>query len=162
MLYETRHIGWGVDTRLYRTPAEAREALLPTLQAEGARVLKRNRGNGGQGIWKVELFESPSAGTTFVRVLEARSGSMPETVALDEFIARCEAYFEDNGCIVDQPFQPRLPKGMIRCYMSGGRAVGFGHQLIKALVTPRRDPKRSHCNPVRGSCIPLPQNPSGL
>ncbi|NTI26751.1 Cj0069 family protein (plasmid) [Rhizobium rhizogenes] len=136
VLHETRHIGWGVDTRLYRTAAEFREALLPTLQAEGTRVLKRNRGNGGQGIWKVELVESPPGRPTMVSALEARSGSMPETVALDEFIARCEAYFEDNGCIVDQPFQPRLPDGMIRCYMSGGRAVGFGHQLIKALVTP--------------------------
>jgi hypothetical protein len=140
VLYETRHIGWGVDTRLYRTPAQFREAIFPTLQAEGARVLKRNRGNGGQGIWKVELVEPVSAGTTSVQVLEARSGSMPETVALDEFISRCEAYFEDNGCIVDQPFQPRLPDGMIRCYMSGGRVAGFGHQLIKALVTPPPGP----------------------
>jgi hypothetical protein len=136
VLYETRHIGWGVDTRLYRTAAEFRETLLPTLRAEGARVLKRNRGNGGQGIWKVELIGSPPGRSSMVGVLEARSGSMPETVALAEFIARCEACFEDNGCIVDQPFQPRLPDGMIRCYMSEGRVVGFGHQLIKALVTP--------------------------
>jgi hypothetical protein len=136
VLHETRHIGWGVDTRLYRSPAELRQALLPTLQAEGARVLKRNRGNGGQGIWKVELVGSPPGLPTMASVLEARSGSEPETVALAEFIARCESYFEDNGCIVDQPFQPRLPEGMIRCYMSGGRVVGFGHQLVKALVTP--------------------------
>ncbi|WP_050578519.1 Cj0069 family protein [Rhizobium leguminosarum] len=134
VLYETKHIGWGVDTRLYRTAAEFREALLPRLQANGPRVLKRNRGNGGQGIWKVELVEAPSAGTTSVQVLEARSGSIPETINLDDFISRCETYFEDNGCIVDQPFQSRLPDGMIRCYMSGDRVVGFGHQLIKALV----------------------------
>ena len=40
-----------------------------------------------------------------------------------------------DGCIVDQPFQPRLPEGMIRCYM-GVDKVGFGHQLIKALIPP--------------------------
>jgi hypothetical protein len=146
VLYETRHIGWGVDTRLYRTPAEFREELLPTLQAEGARVLKRNRGNGGQGIWKVELVEPVSAGTTSVQVLEARSGSMPETLALDDFISRCGTYFEENGCIVDQPYQARLPDGMIRCYMSGGKVVGFGHQLIKALVTP---PPGSEAQPLQ-------------
>ena len=37
---------------------------------------------------------------------------------------------------MDQPFQPRLPDGMIRCYMSADRVVGFGHQLVKALIPP--------------------------
>ena len=41
-----------------------------------------------------------------------------------------------DGCIVDQPFQPRLPDGMIRCYMGADKVVGFGHQLIKALIPP--------------------------
>ena len=49
---------------------------------------------------------------------------------------RCEPYFAHDGCVVDQPFQPRLPDGMIRCYMGADRVVGFGHQLIKALVPP--------------------------
>jgi len=46
---------------------------------------------------------------------------------------RCETYFAAEGCIVDQPFQPRLPDGMIRCYMTSDKVVGFGHQLVKAL-----------------------------
>jgi hypothetical protein len=50
-------------------------------------------------------------------------------------MTRCEDYFATNGCIVDQPFQQRLPEGMIRCYMGTDKVVGFGHQLIKALVT---------------------------
>jgi hypothetical protein len=37
---------------------------------------------------------------------------------------------------VDQPFAPRLPDGMIRCYMGGDKVVGFGHQRIKALIPP--------------------------
>ena len=55
---------------------------------------------------------------------------------LDDFMRRCEVYFGADGCIVDQPFQSRLPEGMIRCYMSGEKAVGFGHQFIKALIPP--------------------------
>jgi hypothetical protein len=55
---------------------------------------------------------------------------------LREFMARCETYFAWGGCIVDQPFQPRLPEGMIRCYMGADKVVGFGHQLIKALIAP--------------------------
>jgi hypothetical protein len=57
-------------------------------------------------------------------------------MALGDFMERCEAYFVVNGCIVDQPFQPRLPDGMIRCYMGAEKVVGFGHQLIKALMPP--------------------------
>jgi hypothetical protein len=55
---------------------------------------------------------------------------------LDIFIARCQPYFGWGGCIIDQAFQPRLPEGMIRCYMSGSKVAGFGHQLIKALIPP--------------------------
>src|SRR6202035_4589773 len=51
-------------------------------------------------------------------------------------MARCEPYFGWSGCIIDQPFQPRLPEGMIRCYMGADKVVGFGHQLIKALISP--------------------------
>src|SRR5258705_13932188 len=59
---------------------------------------------------------------------------MPEELALFEFARRCERFFEEDGCIVDKPFQPRLPDGMIRCYMGGDKVVGFGHQFIKALI----------------------------
>src|SRR5262249_48391416 len=71
-----------------------------------------------------------------VTVLEARGGSVPETLALGDFMARCETYFGWGGCIIDQPFQPRLPDGMIRCYMGVDKVVGFGHQKIKALIPP--------------------------
>ena len=29
-----------------------------------------------------------------------------------------------------------LPDGMIRCYMGAEKVVGFGHQFIKALISP--------------------------
>jgi hypothetical protein len=64
---------------------------------------------------------------------------LPEELALETFMARCENYFAANGCIIDQPFQPRLPDGMIRCYMGADKVVGFGHQFIKALIPPPPD-----------------------
>ena len=81
-------------------------------------------------------LESGADNLARVIVLEARRGSVPEELTLENFMARCEAYFTADGCIVDQPFQPRLPDGMIRCYMGGDKVVGFGHQLIKALIPP--------------------------
>ena len=69
-------------------------------------------------------------------MLQATRGSGFEELPLDAFMARCDDYFAGDGCIVDQPFQARLSDGMIRCYMAGGKVVGFGHQLIKALLPP--------------------------
>ena len=137
VLYRTRHLSWGVDTHCYAT-AEAFRAEFPScLRSDGPRVLKQNRGNGGQGVWKVEALpkEAPHAAAT-VRVLHAQRGSRPEEMSLDVFMARCEPYFGWGGCIIDQAFQPRLPEGMIRCYVSGSKVAGFGHQLIKALIPP--------------------------
>jgi len=136
VLYRTKHLGWGTDTHLYRNAAEFRAAFPPRLHSAGPRVLKRNRGNGGQGVWKVELVSGPLGEPSVVRVLEALRGSMPEELPLAEFMARCDPYFAGDGCIVEQPFQPRLPDGMIRCYMGTDKVVGFGHQLIKALIPP--------------------------
>jgi hypothetical protein len=130
VLYTTRQLGWGTDTQLYRTEEAFRDAFPRQLQS-APRVIKQNRGNGGQGVWKVELVSGSIA-----CVLEARRGSEPRHLALDEFMAHCAKYFAGGGCIVEQPFQERLPDGMIRCYMGADKVIGFGHQLIKALIPP--------------------------
>jgi hypothetical protein len=136
VLHRTKHLGWGTDTHLYRTAAAFHGAFPLRLQSAGPRVLKRNRGNGGQGVWKVELASEQAEQASLARVLQARRGSVPEEMALGQFMTSCDAYFESDGCIVDQPFQDRLPEGMIRCYMGADKVVGFGHQLIKALIPP--------------------------
>jgi hypothetical protein len=136
VLYRTKRLGWGTDTHLYRTIVEFRGQFPIRLWQEGPRVLKQNRGNGGQGVWKVEAVSSFSGDTMPVRVLHAQRGSVVEQTTLDDFMRQCERYFGDGGCIIDQPFQARLPEGMIRCYVGVDKVVGFGHQLIKALIPP--------------------------
>jgi hypothetical protein len=110
VLYRTKHLGWGTDTHLYRSAAEFGAAFPSRLQSSGPRVLKQNRGNGGQGVWKVELLPSRPGKAHMVRVLHAQRGSIPEDLPLQEFTARCELYFASGGCIIDQPFQSRLPE----------------------------------------------------
>ena len=137
ILYRTKHLGWGTDTHLYRSAAEFHDEFPARLQKAGNRVLKQNRGNDGQGVWKVELLDRSSSGSdSTVRVLHALRGSVPEQLPLATFMARCEDYFGWGGRIIDQPFQTRLPDGMIRCYLGMDRVVGFGHQYIKALIEP--------------------------
>jgi hypothetical protein len=130
VLHRTRTMGWGCDTALYRT-AEAMRAGLPARLAAGPRVIKRNRGNGGQGVWKIEQLAS-RGGRPILRVLDATKHAS-EVVALDEFLERCVEYFDD-GCVIDQQFQSRLSEGVVRCYMAGDRCAGFGYQKVKALV----------------------------
>src|SRR5215470_19697593 len=57
VLYRTRNMSWGTDTRLYTTLEQFRREL-PRCLAEGKpRVLKQYRGNGGIGVWKVEAVD---------------------------------------------------------------------------------------------------------
>jgi hypothetical protein len=133
VLYRTRHLSWGADTHRYGSANDFRAKFPSRLRSAGPRVLKQNRGNGGQGVWKVEALPNTD---TMVRILHAQRSSRPEEAPLEAFIAHCEPYFGWGGCIIDQAFQPRLPEGMIRCYVSGSKVAGFGHQLIKALISP--------------------------
>jgi hypothetical protein len=55
VLYRTKHLGWGTGTYVYRTIEEFASAFPPRLRSFGPRVIKQNRGNGGQGVWKVEI-----------------------------------------------------------------------------------------------------------
>ena len=139
VLYRTRKLSWAADTDLYRSVDDFNQRFPGRLAASGPRVLKQNRGNGGQGVWKVELTTDigPNPGPSApVRVLHALRGSVPEDLTLGAFMERCRSYFADGGLIIDQAFQPRLPDGMIRCYLAQNQVVGFGHQLIKALIPP--------------------------
>src|SRR5215470_745481 len=94
VLHSTRTMDWGCDTALYKT-AQAMRAELPARLAQGSRVIKRNRGNGGQGVWKVETLASVR-NTRMVRVLDATRDASEE-LPLDEFLERCSEYFEDGG-----------------------------------------------------------------
>jgi hypothetical protein len=135
VLYRTRHIGWGTDTSLYQSTESLISEFPGRLKSGEPRVLKRNRGNGGQGVWKVERIPTVDSGDS-VRIQEGCRGSVPVVTSLVGFLERCEEYIRQDGCVIDQPFQPRLAEGMIRCYMSVDRVVGYGHQLIKALIPP--------------------------
>jgi len=137
VLFRTRDIGWSADTDLYTTFEDFAARFPARLATGGPRVLKQNRGNGGLGVWKVERIptNNTDSSAAIVRVLHARRGSVDEELPLKEFMNCCADYFSGEGRIIDQAFQPRLPEGMIRCYMSQNKVVGFGHQLIKALVS---------------------------
>lgn len=129
VLVDTASMSWGSDAHLYSSAAELLDRL-PARLAVGPRVLKQQRGMGGEGVWKVELDGER------VRVQHATSDAPAETLALSEFASRCEPYFAGGRFMVDQPFQERLDEGMIRVYLTHDRVVGFAHQYPRGLRSP--------------------------
>ena len=128
VLVDTAAMSWSADSHLYST-LDQLLLELPDRLARGPLVLKQQRGMGGTGVWKVEAESLP-----LVRVQHAAKNSSPEVMPLGSFVARCERYFANGGSMVEQPFLPRLPEGMIRVYLSHDRVVGFAHQYPRGLL----------------------------
>ncbi len=136
VLYQTRELGWGCDTQLHLGLDQLRRDLPAKLLAGEARVLKQYRGSSGDGVWKVEWASAQGGAEidgTWVRARHAKRGCVEEIIPLREFFQRLEPYFARDGKMIDQVYQPRLPEGMIRCYLVHGIVEGFGLQAINAL-----------------------------
>ena len=140
VLFRTRDMGWGCDTRYYPTLPAMHKGLPESLASGEARVLKQARGHSGDGIWRVELADQSVTSTDAVvpahagvRVRHAKRGSVETTMSLAAFMAQCEPYFSRGDGMVDQIYQRRLTDGMVRCYLVQDRVAGFGEQLVNAL-----------------------------
>jgi hypothetical protein len=128
ILFTTRELGWGADTDLYTTHDEFVLRFPVKLGVAGPRVLKPLRGNDGQGVTKVE-----AEGREQVRVQSA-SNDKVETLLLGDFLERTRE-LTSRGSLIDQPFQPNVAAGMVRCYMSLNRVAGFSEQRPRAEET---------------------------
>jgi hypothetical protein len=132
VLHQTRHLGWGADTDIYRSHDEFAQRFPLKLEVAGARVLKPLRGNDGRGVIKVEL-----TGAERVRVQEAYDDRV-EAMGLKAFLERMRAGF--GAGMVDQAFQNNAKAGMVRAYMSMERVVGFSAQAPRNLAPSAEQP----------------------
>lgn len=152
VLVDTSEMSWGTDTRLYLSSGELREQLPLRLADGGARVLKQQRGMGGQGVWKVEL--DGVGDDPWLLVRQATRGASSERLRLSKFAARCEPYFDVGSTMVEQPFQERISEGMIRVYLTHDKVVGFAHQYPAGLRP------ESAGEPPPGKVFELPSAPA--
>jgi hypothetical protein len=143
VLFQTRSLGWGTETDLYRSEAELAEGFPSRLERDPRLVIKQARGNGGNGVWRVDLADTPSRGeasprlTWRVKVMHAQTRDAPvEEVTLGDFLERIGTYFGWLGSVIVQPYQSRLAEGMIRCYFVQDQVVGFCHQWPRGLLDP--------------------------
>ena len=132
VLFRTCDVGWGDDVHRYRSVEKLSDEL-PIRLATGPRVLKQHRGNGGIGVWKIQRADQQTQEAvtlgTVVAVHEAHNRDLDtDAMPLAEFCERCATSFADGGCIVDQPFQPRVAEGIIRSFLVMDEIVGFAIQ----------------------------------
>ena len=161
ILYYTRTLGWGTDTDLFRSAQEFSERFPVRLARAGQLVVKQARGNGGNGVWSVAAPPSTHldlALDTVVRVRHALTRDAPfEEITLAAFVERCDAYFAWSGSLISQPYQARLPDGMVRCYFVQDRVVGFCHQWPGGLLDPVAQTATTHPSRIPWEAPDTPQ-----
>lgn len=140
VLYTARDLPWGSDVELYTSEQDFAARFPARLAAYRTLVVKQARGNGGNGVWKITHLKSgrTTAVEQQVCVRDARStdGSASQ-MPLHEFIALAAGDLAWSGCLIDQPFQPRLSEGVLRCYFSQDQVVGFCRQWpVRGLLDP--------------------------
>jgi hypothetical protein len=134
VLTRTKLLGWGSDAHCYASVNTFRGQFPTRLASDRARVLKPNRGNGSQGVWRVEL-QDPAAtigAESLVTIVEARADTPQSGVRLADFMDRFDEYLAGGGRVIDQDLQPRVEKGLVRCYMCQDKVVGFSEQFPKS------------------------------
>ena len=128
VLYRTRKTEFGGDTKLYHSFDDFKERFLK--EHPGIRILKRYRGNGGDGVFKIDTTE---LNNNRITITHAKNGDEEKLVTIDELFKMFESYFSTNSMLIDQEWNQNIVNGMVRCYLSGSKVTGFGYQEINAL-----------------------------
>jgi hypothetical protein len=141
VLFKTRSLGWGTETDVYDSPRDLAERFPSRLARTGRLVIKQARGTAGNGVWRVDLVDAAGGAASTptsnarVRIQQAQPVDAPvEELTLATFLERLREYFAWSGSLVVQPYQSRLPDGMIRCYFVQDQVVGFCHQWPRGLL----------------------------
>jgi len=127
ILYKTKDMAWGGDVRMYSSYEEFTLQFRECLLSSKIRVLKQYRGNGGNGVFKIEWKNGD------VMVTHAAEGNRSRLISFEDFLTEFNSFFSGNGMLIDQPWNPNITNGMVRCYVSGKQVAGFGYQEINAL-----------------------------
>lgn len=121
VLFDTRELVFGSDTDLYETASDFDRRFLARA-VRSPRVLKPHRGNDGQGVlkivhWGEEVFD-----------VQRAFDDMRQRLSLAQLKSLLRPLFDASVPIIDQEFHAVTRGGMVRCYLSGARVVGFGLQ----------------------------------
>lgn len=134
VLYSTRNMDWGGDTELYTDYSDFEKRFLKSMDSTGVRILKKQRGSSGDGIYKIQLADNGN-----IYVVSASSKEERILPAVD-FYMEFQEYFENGGLLINQKWSQGIINGMVRCYLTGSKVSGFGYQESVALCPYTNEP----------------------
>ena len=130
ILFKIKDTEFGGDTRVYNSFEEFKERFLVSGELTGIRILKQYRGNGGDGVFKIDTTNIKN---NSIAVTHAKKGEEEKLVTVDDLFTMFESYFKTSSMFIDQEWNPHIINGMVRCYLCGANVTGFGYQEINAL-----------------------------
>jgi hypothetical protein len=135
ILYQVRETEFGSDVKLYRSFEDLKQNFFSSKEFAGTRILKPYRGNGGNGVFKIDTsnFKNNS-----IIVTHAKGGE-ERVLKIDDFFDEFKSYFLANDMLIDQEWNQNIVNGMVRCYLTGATVTGFGYQEVNALY-PKKSP----------------------
>lgn len=136
VLYKTRESEFGSDVKLHKTFEKFKERFFAEQNPPAIRILKQYRGNGGDGVYKIDATNIKQDEIT---ITHAKKGEQERRVSVADFFEGFKLFFNDGGLLIDQPWNDNIINGMVRCYLSGKTVAGFGYQEVNALY-PGKDP----------------------
>jgi hypothetical protein len=128
ILYKVKDEEFGTDVKLYHSFEEFKQKFL--IDKNTKRILKQYRGNGGNGVFKIDGSEIHN---NKVIVTSASKDDRERMTSVDDFYTIFEPYFAGGAMLIDQEWNPNIINGMVRCYLSGTKVAGFGYQEVNAL-----------------------------
>ena len=129
ILYDTRGEEFGGDVKCYRSFEDFRDQFFHSNQEE-FRILKQYRGNGGNGVFKIDLSQKDR---NRIGVTSASRGDQQLVLTINEFLDQFNKYFHQGNLLIDQAWNSNIVNGMVRCYLCGDKVAGFGYQEVNAL-----------------------------
>jgi hypothetical protein len=130
ILYRIRETEFGGDIKLYHSFDDFKAQFLLSKDSTGIRILKQYRGNGGDGIFKIDTTNIKN---NKISITHAKIGDEEKMMTIDELFKLFESYFKTSSMFIDQKWNQNIVNGMVRCYLSGSKVTGFGYQEINAL-----------------------------
>ena len=137
ILYKVRETEFGGDVKLYQSFGDFKDRFI--VSKPGIRVLKQYRGNGGDGVFKIDTSDIKN---NKIYITHAKNGKEEKQLSVHSFPKMFESYFNTNNMLIDQEWNQNIVNGMVRCYLSGSKVTGFGYQEINALYP------KTEANPV--------------
>src|SRR5687767_4786892 len=114
ILYKVRETEFGGDTKLYDSFKDFKERFLPAKDVTGIRILKQYRGNGGNGVFKID---TANINNNKIAVTHAKNSDEEKLFTVGDFFSSFESYFNNNGMLIDQEWNQNIINGMVRCYL---------------------------------------------